>query len=221
MSSQNRSLIDLDQEPSGSGRATIQLPASKLSLIGQSERRDEAMDWNVVVSIYQDGFSRARRALATLGHAQSAGYYNILMMSVDDDPLELVSAIEQLTEEKPALYDAIARVAPAMQTFEFHSAEEFKQRTRSIVLGWASGLSAKSFHVRLHLRGAQHDLHAAELEKLLDAAVVEATASTGTRARISFANPDAVIVIDTIGDRGGASIWTREELAQHRLLRPD
>lgn len=179
------------------------------------------MDWNVVVSIYQDGFPRARRALAKLGHVQPTGYYNVLMMSVDDNPLELVSAVEQLTEETPALYDAIARVAPAMQTFEFHSAEEFKERAKSIVLGWASGLGGKSFHVRLHLRGAQRDLHAAELEKLLDAAVVEATVPTGTPARISFTKPDAVIVIDTIGDRGGASIWTREELAQHRLLRPD
>jgi tRNA(Ser,Leu) C12 N-acetylase TAN1 len=59
------------------------------------------------------------------------------------------------------------------------------------------------------------------MEKFLDDAVVEATALAETRARISFTNPDAVIVIDTIGDRGGASIWTREELAQHRLLRPD
>jgi tRNA(Ser,Leu) C12 N-acetylase TAN1 len=179
------------------------------------------MDWNVVVSIYQDGFPRARRALAKLGDVRPTGYYNVLMMSADDDPLELVSAVEQLTEEKPALYDAIARVAPAMQQFEFHSAGEFKERTKSIVLGWAPGLGGKSFHVRLHLRGAGHDLHSTDMEKFLDDALVEATALTGTRARISFANPDAVIVIDTIGDRGGASIWTREELAQHRLLRPD
>jgi tRNA(Ser,Leu) C12 N-acetylase TAN1 len=179
------------------------------------------MDWNVVVSIYQDGFPRARRALAKLGDVQPTGYYNVLMMSADDDPLELVSAVERLTDEKPALYDAIARVAPAMHSFEFHSAGEFKERTKSIVLGWTERLGGKSFHVRLHLRGAGPDFHSTDMEKFLDDAVVEATALAETRARISFTNPDAVIVIDTIGDRGGASIWTREELAEHRLLRPD
>jgi tRNA(Ser,Leu) C12 N-acetylase TAN1 len=179
------------------------------------------MDWNVVISIYQDGFPRARRALAKLGDVRPSGYYNVLTMSSDDDPLQLVSAVEQLTEEKPALYDAIARVAPAMHAFEFHSAEEFRERTKSIVLGWAPRLGGKAFHVRLHLRGAGPDLHSTDLEKFLDDAVVEATAMAGTRARISFTSPDAVIAIDTIDDRGGASIWTSEELAKHRLLRPD
>jgi tRNA(Ser,Leu) C12 N-acetylase TAN1 len=38
---------------------------------------------------------------------------------------------------------------------------------------------------------------------------------------VSFSDPDAVIVIDTIDDRAGISLWTRDELARHRLLRPD
>jgi len=30
-----------------------------------------------------------------------------------------------------------------------------------------------------------------------------------------------VIAIDTIDDRAGISLWAREDLARHRLLRPD
>ena len=178
------------------------------------------MDWNVVVSIYQDGYHRALRALAQLGQVQPSPYYNVLVMRVDN-LLKLLSTVEQVTEKDPALYDAIARIAPAMREFEFHSAEEFKELTKAVVLGWTPQLIGRSFHVRLHLRGARHGLHATDMERFLDDEVVAATAETGAPAKISFAAPDAVIVIDTVDDRGGASIWTRQELAEHRLLRPD
>jgi hypothetical protein len=81
-------------------------------------------DWNVVVSIYQEGFRRALRALEALGRVERSPYYNVLAMRVDD-PAALLEAVERRTEESPALYDAIARVAPAQRSFEFQSAEEF------------------------------------------------------------------------------------------------
>ncbi len=105
-----------------------------------------------------------------------------------------------------------------MQQFKFHSAEEFKERTKAIVLGWTPKLAGRCFHVRLHFRGVKHGLHATDMKKFLDDEVI---AATGSQAKISFAAPDAVIVIDTVDDRGGASIWTRQELTDHRLLRPD
>jgi hypothetical protein len=40
-----------------------------------------------------------------------------------DDPVAAIEAIERQTDERPALYDAIPRVAPAMRTFEFQSME--------------------------------------------------------------------------------------------------
>jgi hypothetical protein len=40
-------------------------------------------------------------------------------------------------------------------------------------------------------------------------------------ARVSFTDPDALIAIDTIDGRAGISLWTRDDLARHRLLRPD
>ena len=44
----------------------------------------------------------------------------------------------------------------------------------------------------------------------------------GRRPRpISFKDPDAVIVIDTIDHRAGIALWTRDDLKHHRLLRPD
>ena len=99
-------------------------------------------DWNVVVSVFQDGYSRALRALQKLGVAERSPYHNVLVMKVND-PVVLLEAIEKRTEESPALYDAISRVAPAMRNFDFLSEEEFVEKAKSIIrewlprLGWA------------------------------------------------------------------------------------
>ena len=177
-------------------------------------------DWNVVVSIYQDGFRRALRALQELGPVERSPYHNVLVMRVDD-PMALLEAIEQKTEESTALYDAISRVAPAIRNVEFHSAEEFKEKAKSILIEWSPRLSGTSFHVRLHRRGARHDLRTPDVERFFDDALLDATAEAGTPCKISFTDPDAVIAIDTIDDRAGVGLWTREDLARHRLLRPD
>jgi len=177
-------------------------------------------DWNTVISIYQTGFRRAIRALQELGPVERSPDHNVLVMKVED-PLALLDAVERLTDERPALYDTISRVAPAMHGFAFGSAEEFKEKARSILLEWSPRLAGRTFHVRMHRRGLKHDLPTPEVERFLDDAVLDATAAAGEPGRLSFTDSDAVIVIDTIDDRAGVSLWTRDELKRHRLLRPD
>jgi len=177
-------------------------------------------DWNVVVSIYQDGFRRALHALHKLGEVDRSPYYNLLVMSADD-PVKLLAAIEQATAESPALYDAISRVAPAMRTFEFHSPQEFRDNAGAILQEWAGRLAGRSFHARLHRRGRHADLPGPETEMMLDELVLMQTKAAGEPARIAFTDPDAVIVVDTVDERAGVSLWTREDLAVHGLLKPD
>jgi tRNA(Ser,Leu) C12 N-acetylase TAN1 len=177
-------------------------------------------DWNVVISIYQDGFKRAIRALNKLGRVDISPYHNVLVMTVED-PLALLGAIEKQTQERPDLYDAISRVAPAMRSFEFHSAEEFQTKAKSIVLEWIPNLAGRSFHVRFHRRGSTHDLPTPEVERFLDNALLEALRQADAPGVISFSDPDAIIAIDTIDDRAGAGFWSREDLLRHHLLRPD
>jgi len=177
-------------------------------------------DWNVVISVYQDGFRRAFRALKEFGPVERSPYHNVLVMRVED-PTALLTAIEKRTEKNTALYDAISRVARTMRTAEFHSTEEFGEKLKSILLEWLPRLIGSSFHVRLHWRGDRHDLRTPDVERLFDDLLVDATAAAGAPCKISFTDPDAVIAIDTVDDRAGVGLWTREDLAHHRLLRPD
>lgn len=177
-------------------------------------------DWNAIVTIFQDGFKSALRELKTFGRIEPTLYHNVLVMKVDD-PTALLEAIEKRTEESPALYDAISRVAPATRGFDFESEEGFEKEGKSIILEWSPRLAGQSFHVRLHRRGGKHAVRTPDMERLFGDALLKATAASGTPGSISFTDPDAVIAIDTIDDRAGLALWTREDLARHRLLRPD
>jgi tRNA(Ser,Leu) C12 N-acetylase TAN1 len=177
-------------------------------------------DWNTIVTIYQQGFKRAMRALQKIGPTERTPYYNVLAMRTDD-PMVTLETIERWTEEQPALYDAIARVAPAGFTFEFHSSQDFRDRVKAFLLEQQSKLAGRSFHVRLHHRGSNLEMRTPDAERLFDEFIVAVTAKSGAAARVGFAKADVIIVIDTIGDRAAIAIWNREDLERHRLLRPD
>jgi tRNA(Ser,Leu) C12 N-acetylase TAN1 len=177
-------------------------------------------DWNVVVSLYQDGFRHALRMLRQFGAVERSGYYNVVVMKVED-PRALLDTLEAKTKEIPALYDTISRVAPAERSFEFESAEAFVENAKSILLDWLPQLAGRSFHVRLHRRGGRHDLPSPEIERALDDALLEASSKLGAPGRLSFTDPDLVIAIDTVDHRAGIGFWSRDDLARHHLLRPD
>ncbi len=76
-------------------------------------------NWNVIISIYQDGYRFARRALRNLGYAGSSPFHNLITVSTDD-PVMLLDAVEKKAAENAAFYDAISRIAPALRSFDFH-----------------------------------------------------------------------------------------------------
>ncbi len=178
-------------------------------------------DWNLVISVYQDGFRPALRALRRLGTVERSPYHNVLVMKVDN-PTAALDVIERETEQSTALYDSISRVAPAMRTVDFRSAAEFLEKLKPILIEWSSRLNSRSLHVRLRRRGGQRDdLRTTDAERLLDDLLLDTTAAAGSPCTISFTHPDAIIAIDIIDDRAGVGLWTSEDLAHHRLLRPD
>jgi tRNA(Ser,Leu) C12 N-acetylase TAN1 len=178
------------------------------------------MDWNVVVTIYQDGFLRVTHALRDLGRLERTRYHNVLVAKADN-PLIFLERVEEKTRHDPQLYDSISRVAPAMCCFIFRSPEEFDSQARSVIVEWAPKLKGRSFHVRLHRRGIDDPRSSADVERGLGEVALDAPRKEGVPAAVAFDNPDAIIAIDVVDDRAGLALWTREELSRYRMLRPD
>jgi hypothetical protein len=142
-------------------------------------------DWNVVVSVRDGGFARARRLLQPLGPVGRTGFYNVLVMKFDDTS-RLLEALRERVDQDPTILGSLARIMPAARTFDFQSPEEFEARAREAALAWVPDLAGKAFHVRLHRRGLKGRLPSPEEERFLDEAVLEAPETAGTPGRISL-----------------------------------
>jgi tRNA(Ser,Leu) C12 N-acetylase TAN1 len=72
--------------------------------------------------------------------------------------------------------------------------------------------------VRVHRRGRKRALVSPEKERALADALLAAIQETGNPARVAFDDPDAIVLIETIGGRAGIALLTRDDYRQHPLL---
>jgi hypothetical protein len=55
-------------------------------------------------------------------------------------------------------------------------------------------------------------------ERAVADALLEATRETGNPAHVTFDDPDAIVLVETIHGRAGISLRTREDYRRHPLL---
>lgn len=175
-------------------------------------------DWNVVVSLQERGFKRAFKDLQGFGLVSKTDFFNVLALKVSDIE-RFQEALLAWVEERPALLAAIARLVPVTDTFIFQSAEEFETKAKEIVWQWVPQLAGKTFHVRMHRRGFKERLSSLEMEQLLDGILMAALAQAGTPGHITFDNPEAIVVVETLGQWAGLACWQREEMNRYPWLR--
>lgn len=175
------------------------------------------IDWNVVATAREDGFRDTVHLLEEFGPVSRSDFYNVLVLRVED----IGGALERLRRrigEEPGIENFLARFVPLTRTFTFRSAEEFEARAVEAVDGWVAALGGKGFHVRMCRRGFRGKLSSMDEERFLDGHLLALLEQAGTPGRITFADPDAVIAVETVGPRGGLSLWSRDELARYPLL---
>jgi tRNA(Ser,Leu) C12 N-acetylase TAN1 len=74
----------------------------------------------------------------------------------------------------------------------------------------------------MHRRGFKGRLSSQEEEHFLDDYILERLASKGkTTAKIDFSGAERVIAIETVGQRAGLSLWTREQIQRYPFLKLD
>ncbi len=177
-------------------------------------------DWNVIVTVREGGYRRVRKLLREFGAVSPSGFLNLLVMRVDD-PKQLLEALTARATREPDDLAYLGRVAPIRSTFTFQSPEEFEARAREAALAFLPELAGKAFHVRMHRHGFKGRLSSHEEERLLGAILYEALAKAGTPGHVTFEDPDAILVVETLGNKAGVSLWTREELRRYPFLRLD
>jgi tRNA(Ser,Leu) C12 N-acetylase TAN1 len=110
---------------------------------------------------------------------------------------------------------------PAAEAFTFQSVGEFEARAKEIVRAWLPRLAGRSFHVRMHRRGLKEQMSSHTEERFLDEALLHALEQAGTPGRIDFTDPDLIVDVETVGQRAGLSLWTRDDLLRYPFLKVD
>jgi hypothetical protein len=177
-------------------------------------------DWNVVVTVHEGGFREAFRLLAEFGPVSKTEFFNTLVMRVEEIPQTLENLRARSLGE-PDSVRFLGRFMPVSQTFGFQSPAEFEARTRAIVSAWVEELVGRSFHVRMHRRGFKGRLSSMDEERFLDDFLLHLLAEAGSPGRVTFAEPDIIIAAETVGTRGGLSLWRRAEVVRYPFLRLD
>jgi tRNA(Ser,Leu) C12 N-acetylase TAN1 len=175
-------------------------------------------EWNVVITVREQKFQTAWEHLKAFGKVQKTNYYNVVTLKVPD-LAAFQDRLAQLCADKPEVLNILSRVVPAQVVFTFQTAGEFDEKAREAVQRWLPELAGKSFYVRLYRRGFRGRIHSPEEERSIDDALLSALEARGTPGRIDFEDPDLVIDVETVGNRAGLALWTRDELERYPFLR--
>jgi tRNA(Ser,Leu) C12 N-acetylase TAN1 len=181
------------------------------------------MDWNVVVTAYDwRGLRSARRLLSRYGEVARTEFHNVLVLKVPD-VAAFLDAISAAAEHDASMRNDISRIVPAQATFAFATAAEFEEKARAIACQWAERMAGGSFHVRLHRRtgGSPARLRGQAEERHLGVSILERLSELGQPGRLDFEDPDYVLDIETVGERAGMSLWSRDDLKRFPFLRVD
>jgi tRNA(Ser,Leu) C12 N-acetylase TAN1 len=177
-------------------------------------------DWNIVVTVRNRGFVAACELLEPYGQVAKTDFFNVLVMKAED-PRSLMDALKARFEADAVAASVLARLIPVEHTFSFQTADAFRPAIIPLLEPYVPRLKDKAFYTRMRRRGFKGRLSSMEEEKFLDDHLRECLARAGSRGRVSFENPDAVLSVETVGQRGGVGLWTRDDLETYPFLRFD
>lgn len=178
------------------------------------------MDWNVVVSASPGGYSRSRALLREYGPVARTHFYNILTMAVPSLP-EFLAALEDRFPLDVDLRACVSRIAPVTQAFNFTGVQDFETKACAVALTLAPALNGRSFHVRLHRHGLKGLISSPLEERRLGEALMGALESGGGHGMIRFEDPDFIVDLETVDERAGTAVWSRDDIRRYPFLKPD
>jgi tRNA(Ser,Leu) C12 N-acetylase TAN1 len=163
--------------------------------------------WNVLATSLEGRRDALLIALRKLGKFRRGGYRNVVVGQVDDVPAFLVAVRDALATD-PLLPTALAKVVPVESLVRFdalNAVDAFAAAAEPLLGRLGSG----SFFVRLERRGLKGRLHTPTVERDLADRVWRELETRGHAPRVEFRDPDAVLVVETVGDEAGIGLLTR------------
>lgn len=173
--------------------------------------------WNVVVTCRRGGEWGARKELRFFGRFHPAGFRDVLVGFVEDRPYFL-EELRKAAELRDPLWRHIRRLVPVDANFAFTTGT-FRERLGEEIDRLAPSVPPGPFYVRIERRGHKGEIPTPEVEREMDARIIEAHARAGAESRVSFRDFGAVVAVETFGDEGGVGLILRADMENYPFLK--
>lgn len=167
-------------------------------------------DWNLIVTITPgpQHVHHVLKHLRSFGHFALSSFMDVCIGHVEDVP-EFLDRIQAARAREEEWAGVIGRVIPVQCTFTF-TPESLEDRIKEAVAPLVAGMRSGSFHVRLERRGMAGKIPTQQIERAVADHVFALAQAQGTRLETDFEHPDYVVVAETVGERAGVALLTRE-----------
>ena len=113
---------------------------------------------------------------------------------------------------------SLSQILPLERTFSF-SLLDFMDKLKEAVLPYVEKVEEKKFYVRAKRRGHKGEMSSLEIEKEISGFIFEKLEKAGKQAQVSSSDPDVVIIVETIANRAGVALITRETREKYPLIK--
>lgn len=156
------------------------------------------------------------RILNRYGEFKRTQFRDVLLGHVDDTN----EFLEALGREEPERLRPLSQVVPIDRDFLF-DLPDLSGKLKEAVTPYIDSLAERRFHVRVGRRGHKGEISSLEIEKELDAFIMESLAKAGKEAKMDFEDPDLIIIVETIGDWAGVGLISREMKERFHFIKVD
>lgn len=177
-------------------------------------------DWNILVTA-QPGPQHTRPLLVGLrqyGEFHRTEFRDVCIGWVDDVS-GFLEGVLAAGEGHAGWIRHLSRVIPVERTFRF-TPETLVALLTDAVTPFAERIGAGSLYVRVERRGLMGRVSSAEVERAVGDYLFELAGRRGKELRTSFADPDWIVVAETIGERCGVAFLTREMRRRYPFVQP-
>jgi tRNA(Ser,Leu) C12 N-acetylase TAN1 len=173
--------------------------------------------WNVLATSLEGRRDALLIALGRLGRFRPGGYRNVVVGMVED-PAAFLARVRELLATDPLLPTALAKVVPIETTLHFDPNDAAAVLARAAE-PFLDRLAGGAFFVRLERRGLKGRVHTPTVEREIGERVWRALEARGHTPRVAFRDPDAVLVIETLGDQAGMAVLSRALRREYPFVR--
>lgn len=183
---------------------------------GISERQPG--EWNILATAFMRKERYLLRLLREYGDFKGSGFRDVIVGTVENRG-GFLDALNNIIKDDPARLRHLSQIVPIEKTFQF-DLQDFREKLQKAVVPFAEQLEDNcKFYVRVKRRGHKGELSSMEIEKEMSAFIIDALEKTGRQARVNFEDPDKFIIVETIGNRAGVGLITREMRERYPFIR--